>query len=80
MKGFAMNKFNSKGVIIALIIAIVGAMAAAWYFLWYVPHTPAYTLKIIHQAVQDKDCLLYTSLYLFIDVHKLFMNILCILK
>ena len=55
MKGFAMNKFNSKGVIIALIIAIVGAMAAAWYFLWYVPHTPAYTLKIIHQAVQDKD-------------------------
>ena len=30
-------------------------MAAAWYFLWYVPHTPAYTLKIIHQAVQDKD-------------------------
>ena len=55
MKGFAVNKFNSKGVIIALIIAIVGAMAAAWYFLWYVPHTPAYTLKIIHQAVQDKD-------------------------
>ena len=55
MKGFAMNKFNSKGVIIALIIAIVGAMAAAWYFLWYIPHTPAYTLKIIHQAVQDKD-------------------------
>ena len=55
MKGFAMNKFNSKGIIIALIIAIVGAMAAAWYFLWYVPHTPAYTLKIIHQAVQDKD-------------------------
>ena len=55
MKGFAMHKFNSKGVIIALIIAIVGAMAAAWYFLWYVPHTPAYTLKIIHQAVQDKD-------------------------
>ena len=55
MKGFAVNKFNSKGVIIALIIAIVGALAAAWYFLWYVPHTPAYTLKIIHQAVQDKD-------------------------
>ena len=55
MKGFAVNKFNSKGVIIALIIAIIGAMAAAWYFLWYVPHTPAYTLKIIHQAVQDKD-------------------------
>jgi hypothetical protein len=55
MKGFAVNKFNSKGVIIALIIAIVGALAAAWYFLWYVPHTPAYTLKIIHKAVQDKD-------------------------
>ena len=54
MKGFAVNKFNSKGFIIALIIAIIGAMAAAWYFLWYVPHTPAYTLKIIHQAVQDK--------------------------
>ena len=50
MKGFAVNKFNSKGFIIALIIAIIGAMAAAWYFLWYVPHTPAYTLKIIHLA------------------------------
>lgn len=50
-----MNKFNSKGVIISLIIAIVGALTLAWYFLWYIPHTPAYTLKIIHQAVQDKD-------------------------
>ena len=55
MKGFTMNKFNSKGVIIALIIAIVGALTVAWYLLWYIPHTPAYTLKIIHQAVQDKD-------------------------
>lgn len=38
-----MNKFNSKGVIIALIIAIVGALTVAWYFLWYIPthqHTP----------------------------------------
>ena len=45
---------KSKSLIITLIIAVVGALAAAWYFLWYVPHTPAYTLKIIHQAVQEK--------------------------
>ena len=46
---------KSKSLITILIIAIVGALAAAWYFMWYIPHTPAYTLKIIHQAVQDKD-------------------------
>ena len=46
---------KSKSLITILIIAIVGVLAAAWYFMWYIPHTPAYTLKIIHQAVQDKD-------------------------
>ena len=46
---------KSKSLITILIIAIVGALAAAWYFMWYIPHTPAYTLKIIHQAEQDKD-------------------------
>lgn len=46
---------KSKSLITILIIAIIGALAAAWYFMWYIPHTPAYTLKIIHQAVQDKD-------------------------
>ena len=50
-----MNRFNSKGVIIAIIIAIVGILGAAWYFWWYLPHTPAYTLQIIYQAVKDKD-------------------------
>ena len=49
------NTMKSKSLITILIIAIVGALAAAWYFMWYIPHTPAYTLKIIHQAVQDKD-------------------------
>ena len=46
---------KSKSLITILIVAIVGALAATWYFMWYIPHTPAYTLKIIHQAVQDKD-------------------------
>ena len=72
MKGFTVNKSNSKGVIIALIIAVVGALAAAWYFLWYIPHTPAYTLKIIHQAVQDKDA---DEVLRHVDVKSIVKNI-----
>ena len=45
---------KSKSLITILIIAIVSALAAAWYFMWYIPHTPAYTLKIIHQAYKIK--------------------------
>ena len=32
---------KSKSLITILIIAIVGALAAAWYFMWYIPtHQP----------------------------------------
>jgi len=72
MKGFTVNKSSSKGVIIALIIAVVGALAAAWYFLWYVPHTPAYTLKIIHQAVQEKNA---DEVLRHVDVKSIVKNI-----
>ena len=65
-------KSSSKGVIIALIIAVVGALAAAWYFLWYVPHTPAYTLKIIHQAVQEKNA---DEVLRHVDVKSIVKNI-----
>lgn len=72
MKGFTVNKSSSKGVIVALIIAVVGALAAAWYFLWYVPHTPAYTLKIIHQAVQEKNA---DEVLRHVDVKSIVKNI-----
>lgn len=63
---------KSKSLIITLIIAVVGALAAAWYFLWYVPHSPAYTLKIIHQAVQDKDA---DEVLRHVDVKSIVKNI-----
>ena len=72
MKGFTVNKSNSKGLIIALIIAVVGALTTAWYFLWYVPHTPAYTLKIIHQAVQEKNA---DEVLRHVDVKSIVKNI-----
>ena len=64
---------KSKSLITILIIAIVGALAAAWYFMWYIPHTPAYTLKIIHQAVQDKDA---DEVLRHIDTKSIVKNIL----
>lgn len=63
---------KSKSLIITLIIAVVGALAAAWYFLWYVPHTPAYTLKIIHQAVQEKNA---DEVLRHVDVKSIVKNI-----
>ena len=41
-------------------------------FLWYVPHTPAYTLKIIHQAVQEKNA---DEVLRHVDVKSIVKNI-----
>lgn len=50
-----MNKKNSTAIWTVLIIVIIAALGAAWYFLWYLPHTPIYTLQIIRQGVENRD-------------------------
>ena len=50
-----MNQKNSTAIWTVLIIVIIAALGAAWYFLWYLPHTPIYTLQSIRQGGENRD-------------------------
>lgn len=63
---------KAKSLLTLAIIAIIAALGAMWYFLWYIPHTPIYTFQIIRQGIEEKNA---DTVMAHIDTNALVRNI-----